>query len=324
MSNDFMLDELKIEASEMLDEAEESLLNLEKGESFQDNFNSIFRAMHSLKGAAGMFDLQDLQAHMHKLETLLESLKTEESIGKELVDYFLEGIDGAREILQGMSCDFHHKSLDEIMGGEASVAPAATPTSSPVANKVERPATKPVSSKSASAGRIAIVDDEEDLLDIFKRYLEDENFEVHTFTNGNVFLEKLQDMEFDTLISDIKMPEIDGVDLIREVHLVNPDLPVIFISAYLSKEIIYEILEVGAYSFIEKPFDENKLLQLCSQSVNRHRAMKLLNRSINFIMYQYSDLEKMLRSQGKDLICDQLKDELKIILDQKRLLRKLK
>ena len=83
--------EFEIEAREMLEESEDKLLAIENGGDFHENYNGIFRAFHSLKGAAGMFGLDELQKHMHLLETLFESLNKIGQMEKDQVDYFLKG-----------------------------------------------------------------------------------------------------------------------------------------------------------------------------------------------------------------------------------------
>ncbi len=99
MDND-MLGDFYIEAEELFDEAEDSLLAIEKSDDYQSCFNSIFRAFHSVKGAAGMFGIEKLQEHMHFVENLLEKKKSDGSMSSAMVDYLLKAVDGARRILK--------------------------------------------------------------------------------------------------------------------------------------------------------------------------------------------------------------------------------
>ncbi|MBY0515779.1 MAG: chemotaxis protein CheW [Bacteriovoracaceae bacterium] len=93
--------EFKQEAFDLLDDAEKSLLAMSKGESLKKHFDPIFRAFHSVKGAAGMMSLDVLQAHMHELESFFTTVKDENSLPADVIDRLLQGCDGARRILNG-------------------------------------------------------------------------------------------------------------------------------------------------------------------------------------------------------------------------------
>lgn len=93
------LNEFKIEAGELLETAEKSLLSLEQGGDFKSNFDAIFRVFHNLKGASGMMGLTELGQHMHVLENNLNATKSVGQISKEQIDSFLKGVDQARVIL---------------------------------------------------------------------------------------------------------------------------------------------------------------------------------------------------------------------------------
>ena len=105
MSDDMMGD-FHIEAIELLDEAEESLLELDKGAEYKQCYNQIFRAFHSIKGAAGMFGIEKLQKHMHYLENLLSNKQDLDELSALSIDYFLAGVDGAKKILENQEIDF--------------------------------------------------------------------------------------------------------------------------------------------------------------------------------------------------------------------------
>lgn len=90
------LNEFKLEAFEILDQAEKSLLSLDGGGDFKGEYDAIFRAFHNLKGSAGMLELTAVQAHMHQMETVLTQHKEDGKLAQDLVDYFLKGCDEAR------------------------------------------------------------------------------------------------------------------------------------------------------------------------------------------------------------------------------------
>ena len=102
------LEEFKIEANEILEIAEKSLFKIESGVDFKGAFDSVFRALHNLKGAAGMMELTALQNHVHEIETLFMKFKGATAIPKSHVDFFLKGIDGVRILLNGGEISFDY------------------------------------------------------------------------------------------------------------------------------------------------------------------------------------------------------------------------
>lgn len=107
------IDEFKVEAQELMDIAEKSLLALDNGGDFKTCFDSIFRSFHNLKGGAGMMELLDLQAHTHELETIFMGFKEKTSIPKNYINLFLRGIDAARTILNGEKVSFDFTVKEE-------------------------------------------------------------------------------------------------------------------------------------------------------------------------------------------------------------------
>lgn len=125
------IEEFKAEAIELLETAEKSLLAVDQGAEFKASFDSIFRCFHNLKGASGMMELLDLQAHTHELENILMKFKDTNSIPKSHVDLFLRGVDAARRILDGEKISFDYKVPDAPSSVVASVVPATAQLATP-------------------------------------------------------------------------------------------------------------------------------------------------------------------------------------------------
>jgi FixJ family two-component response regulator len=319
MSDDVMLEEFQIEAAEMFEEAEQGLLSIDRGDDFFDNYNSIFRAFHSLKGAAGMFGLEELQAHMHQLESFFESLKEESNLTKTEVDYFLDGIDASKKILAGESIEFTYISKKEDEQKEAAHIAADSYEPEEKAKKLEA-----LEKKKESAGIVYIVDDEPDIVDILELMLEKHNYEVYKYHSAKELLSALAELKPDCILSDIKMPELDGIQMLTKVSEVAENVPVLFISAYITKDIMLKGLSAGAFGFVDKPFDETKVLPVVKNAVNRRRALKLLSRSIDYILYQFTDLDNYLKESGKESVRETLKKDIASILQQRKILLSVK
>lgn len=121
------LEEFKAEALELLELAEKSLLALDGGAEFRPSFDAIFRGFHNLKGAAGMMELLELQAHTHELENILMSFKDGSEIPKSYIGLFLRGIDAAKAILDGEKVDFNYKVDNNSQTTDSSPAASGTP-----------------------------------------------------------------------------------------------------------------------------------------------------------------------------------------------------
>lgn len=317
MNYDSMIEEFKIEAEEMFDSAEEGLFNIDRGQDFDQNFNSIFRSFHSLKGAAGMFGMEELQGHMHKLESLFEAQKSKGSMGKSQVDYFFKGIDSAKILLSGGSSQFVHIDLEsfnsEAVANQDVAVEVGIEAVSSHSSKVE--------TSSKNNGVVFIVDDEPELVEILEKIIGNEGYEIHTFSNGQSALDAFEKIKPDVILSDIMMPNLDGIKMLKAFDSLSSVAPVIFISGNISKEKMQEAMQFGAYAFIDKPFDNMAILNVCRNALKKSLAMKLIEKSINFMLYQFSDLDSYLKSQGKENVRVSLKNELETILEQRKILK---
>lgn len=108
-----ILEEFSLEALELLDDAEDSLLKLKGEENYKEIYNSVFRAFHSLKGSSGMVGFDVLQSHLHLLEDFLQKSKGDLGHFTRSVDYYLSGIDAARKILNGEKVAFKYEVFSD-------------------------------------------------------------------------------------------------------------------------------------------------------------------------------------------------------------------
>lgn len=108
---------------------------------------------------------------------------------------------------------------------------------------------------------ILVVDDEPDILRLLKDILMDKTgYKVVTTNNPLEVKSLLQEEQYDLVVTDLKMPLVDGIDLIDIIKKVDAQLPVIIITAYGTSETAEEAAEKGAYDFIIKPFRKETIL----------------------------------------------------------------
>jgi len=113
--------------------------------------------------------------------------------------------------------------------------------------------------------KIMVVDDEESVRVILKQLLEQGGYAVETAKDGKEALGILEKGHFDMLVTDINMPEMNGVELLSKTREKFPMLPVIFITAYGKDKVILEAMKVGLSDYIEKPFRMNDVLRIIKE-----------------------------------------------------------
>jgi len=109
------------------------------------------------------------------------------------------------------------------------------------------------------SGRILVVDDERSMRELLQIVLRREGHQVRLAESGPVAVAELEREPVDVLISDIKMPGMTGVDVLREAKRLDPDIVGIMVTAYASTESAVEALRLGAYDYLTKPFDVEEL-----------------------------------------------------------------
>ncbi len=107
---------------------------------------------------------------------------------------------------------------------------------------------------------ILVIDDDRPIRSTLREILEYEKFKVSDAENGMEALKQLKENSFDLVLCDIKMPKMDGIEVLEKIVAEHRDLPVVMISGHGTIETAVEALKLGAYDFIAKPLDLNRLL----------------------------------------------------------------
>src|SRR6187397_241074 len=117
------------------------------------------------------------------------------------------------------------------------------------------------SASEASVGpaRVLVVDDERSTRELLSIVLRREGYDVTVSENGRTAVNAMERGRFDLLISDIKMPDMDGVEVLREAKRINPDILGIMITAFASADTAIEAMRLGAHDYLSKPFDVDEL-----------------------------------------------------------------
>ena len=122
--------------------------------------------------------------------------------------------------------------------------------------------------------RILVIDDEENMRYMLQLTLEDEGYEVELASDGEMGIEKVQQQHFDFVICDIKMPKMNGLQVLESVVESSPNIPMIMISAYGTVDSAIEAMKGGAYDYVTKPFKKDEILLTLKKAEERERLRR--------------------------------------------------
>jgi len=116
---------------------------------------------------------------------------------------------------------------------------------------------------------ILIVDDEQSYRQLLSLVFEGDGHTIRTAANGLEALTLLQAEPADVVISDVKMPDMDGIEMLRSIRETLPDLGIVFMTAFASVEAAREAFKLGADDFIQKPFDVEELKLIVKKTIEK-------------------------------------------------------
>jgi excisionase family DNA binding protein len=129
------------------------------------------------------------------------------------------------------------------------------------------PAAPPRPAAGSERPRVLVVDDEASIRDLLEKTLTMSDYQVDTAPDGRSALERMRMYSYDLLISDLKMPGMDGLAVIREARRLKADLPVIVITGFSSESSAIEALNLGVASYLTKPFRVSQVLSKAAKAL---------------------------------------------------------
>ncbi len=146
-------------------------------------------------------------------------------------------------------------------------------------------------------GKILVVDDDKNLIEVIRMRLETANYEVTTALNERAALEMVKGQVFDISIVDLRLVHQDGLALMEEIHLVNPEMPVIILTAHGSIENAVDAMKRGAYSYLTKPFEPRDLLFQIEKALENRRLNSEIRRLKNLLLERYDFANIIAKSE---------------------------
>jgi len=145
---------------------------------------------------------------------------------------------------------------------------------------------------------IMIVDDEKNYPLILSAILEEEGFESLTANSGREALDIMKHSDVDLVLTVMKMPSMDGIELLEHIKTADPELPVIMMTAHGTVDKAVEAMQKGAYSYVLKPFDNERLVLYVNKAIAMYRMVKENRRLRDAVESQYSFGNIIGKSKG--------------------------
>lgn len=145
--------------------------------------------------------------------------------------------------------------------------------------------------------KILVIDDDPSIRNMLEIVLKKSGYDVTCTDSGKSALEKLKKETFDLIISDIKMPDITGIDLLKKIKAINPEIPVILITAFASANDAVEAMKLGAEDYVTKPFNLDELRIIIHRALYK-RSMEKENIQLKS---RLTEKEKFENIVGKNL-----------------------
>ena len=134
--------------------------------------------------------------------------------------------------------------------------------------------------------KILVIEDETSIRRVLTKILSEENssYEVDEAVDGLSGYEKIKQTDYDLVLCDIKMPKMDGVELLEAVKKIKPEIPMVMISGHGDMETAIQAMRLGAFDYISKPPDLNRLLNTVRNALDKKQLVvenKILKKIVN-------------------------------------------
>ncbi|MFQ5822647.1 MAG: HD domain-containing phosphohydrolase [bacterium] len=136
--------------------------------------------------------------------------------------------------------------------------------------------------------KVLVVDDEKNICKVCYDSLSNAGYEVETTSNPNTAIKKFSRNPFDLVLTDIKMPQINGLKLVQKLKTISPDLPVVVMTGYATLETAVKAVNEGVSNFVRKPFSLEELLSAVKNALERRQLIReniRLKTLVNFFMH---------------------------------------
>ena len=157
-----------------------------------------------------------------------------------------------------------------------------------------------------TTARILVVDDDSNLLEIIRLRLESAKYMVTAVLTGELAIEAIKKEVFDLAVIDLHLSNMNGISLMKDIHLINPNIPVIILTAYGTIESSVEAMQKGAYTYLTKPFDPRELLFQIENALEKHRLTSEIRRLKGLLEEKYDFANIIAKSEKMQVVLGQV------------------
>src|SRR5215469_14452413 len=118
-------------------------------------------------------------------------------------------------------------------------------------------------------GIVYVIDDDEAMRDSLNFLLDSSGFSVTLFDNAQAFLDALPDLAFGCVVSDVRMPGLDGIELLKRMKAQASPFPILIMTGHGDVPLAVEAMKLGAVDFLEKPFEDDRLIALIESAIRQ-------------------------------------------------------
>ncbi|MGA7994892.1 MAG: response regulator FixJ [Bradyrhizobium sp.] len=118
-------------------------------------------------------------------------------------------------------------------------------------------------------GRVYVIDDDEAMRDSLNFLLDSANYKVTLFETALAFLDALPGLEFGCVVSDVRMPGLDGIELLKRMKADHSTFPIVIMTGHGDVPLAVEAMKLGAVDFLEKPFEDDRLVAMIETAINQ-------------------------------------------------------
>ncbi|MDL2265710.1 response regulator transcription factor [Parabacteroides sp. OttesenSCG-928-G21] len=158
--------------------------------------------------------------------------------------------------------------------------------------------------------KVLLVEDESTLAMIIKDTLDGQEFEIHLAGDGVEGLKKFNEVHPDIIVSDVMMPEMDGFTFVKEMRKINPDIPILFLSARSSANDVVEGFESGGNDYLKKPFGMAELIVRIKALLNKVTISHSATTHFQIGRYQFDSVTQLLTFQDNEQLLSNRESEI--------------
>ena len=165
--------------------------------------------------------------------------------------------------------------------------------------------------KKGKYGSVLVVDDDPSVLDSSSLLLKEYGYNVVSTSSAEDAINRFQTVNIDTVVTDIVMPSMSGIELLRQIHDLNPVTPVILMTAYADMEKVIGAIKIGAFDFIIKPFTAELLFHSVQKAVHYNKLM-LMEKDYKHLLEEYNqEIETLVAERTMGLMALTLADKIR-------------